>query len=356
MRTAAILLSAVMLTSIALSQISLTSSDGQLFFAPGKSWRYLENSKLSMTMNVGTASSSAQSWTLPTITYTDTVRMDNVLPSATPYASSFRNATHAQRAIQTSGGTTSTYYQYYTLKPDSMISLGNVLRIQGAGKDTAEFTWHRSLDMLLPFTYGTSFTSRDSTPMGPGSYFIRRSTDVCDAFGTFTTPGGTFQAIRKKQTSINQTIFGGVQFSSDTSVQFSLITKEGYFADITPKDKYPIGSTISVTGLSYYTIIATPAGIAGQGSTLPSEPFLDQNYPNPFNPTTTIEYVLPKSGFARLTVQNVLGQEVASLLNGFQGAGRHSVRFVADGLPSGVYFYRLTTSDHVSIGKMNLVK
>jgi hypothetical protein len=356
MRTAAIILSAVMLTSPALSQISLTSSDAQSYFAPGKTWRFLENSNLSTTWNVGTASSSAQSWTLPTITYTDTVRMDNVLPSATPYASSFRNATHAQRAIQSSGGTTSTYYQYYNLKSDSMISLGNALRIQGAGKDTTEFTWHRSLDLLIPFTYGTAFTNRDSIPLSPGSYILQRSTQMCDAFGTFTTPAGTFQVVRKKQTIFSQTIFGGVQVSADTSVQYSFITKEGDGADVTPKDKNPTGSTISITGISYYSIISTPAGIADQGQTLPTEPYLAQNYPNPFNPSTTVQFSIPNTSFVSLKVSNVLGAEIATLVNENKAPGTYKVSWDAGGFPSGVYFYRLIAGGKVFIGKMNLLK
>jgi len=343
------------ISSLAVSQINLTVTDAQAFYAPGKSWRYFENTKFNGTVNIGTASSSAQSWSFPTISYTDTVRIDNMLPSSTPYASKFLRATHARRAIQSSGGTTSTYYEFTRITTDSLIELGDVLRLEGGGVDTTVYSFQTHLSVLFPLTYGKSSSYRDSTVMGPGSWYIQRSTTTCDGFGTVSSPFGTFQAVRQKQTTISQTFFGGVSFSADTSVTFSWITKEGYFVDVDPKDKVPVGSSIVASTLSYSSIITTPTGVSREEA-IPSSPQLSQNYPNPFNPTTTIEYVMPKSGFARLTVQNVLGQEVASLLNGFQGAGRHSVRFVADGLPSGVYFYRLTTSDHVSIGKMNLVK
>ncbi len=356
MRTAAIFLSIVMFTSLAFSQISLTSSDVQSFYAPGKSWRFLENSNLSTTFNVGTTSSSAQSWTLPTITYTDTARMDNVLPSETPYASKFPKATHAQRAIQISGGSTSTYYQFSRMTTDSLFSLGDALRIQRAGTDTTESTFHIGLDMVLPFTYGKSFTNRDSIPIAPGSYIIRRTTDVCDAFGTVVVPGGTFQALRKKQTIISQTFYGGVQFSADTSVQFSFLTKEGYETDITPKDKNPSGSTIPITGISYVTITTTPTGIAGKSQTLPTEPFLAQNYPNPFNPTTTISYQLPAVSALTLNVYDVLGREVARLVNGVQSAGSHSINFDGSSFRSGVYFYRIQAGAYHDTKKLILVK
>jgi hypothetical protein len=356
MRIAAIFLSAIMLTSLALSQITLTSSDAQSFWALGKSWRYLENSNLSTTSNVGTPSSSAQSWTLPTITYTDTIRMDNVILSATPYVSRFPGATHAQRAIRSSGGTTSTHYQFFRITTDSIFSLGNAVRTQAGGKDTTEFTFRTRLDMLLPFAYGKSFGFSDSIPIAPGSYIIQRSTTVYDAFGTLTLPGGTFQALRMKQTSINQTFFGGVQYSADTSGQFTFITKEGYFADITPKDKKSSGGTIPITGITYQTVITSPTGIADQGHTLPTEPFLAQNYPNPFNPATAISYQLPSVTFVTLKVYDVLGKEVATLIEGIQPAGIHTARFDGSSLRSGVYFYRLQTGALSETKKLLLIK
>jgi hypothetical protein len=169
-------------------------------------------------------------------------------------------------------------------------------------------------------------------------------------------PGGTFQAIRKKQIVINQSFFGGVQVSADTFVQFSLITKEGYFADIAPKDKNANGGTISITGLSYSTVITTPAGIAGQGSTLPSGPFLDQNYPNPFNPSTVISYQLSAVSPVTLSVYDVLGKEVATLVDGVQSAGSHTVRFDGSSLRSGVYFYRIQAGAFSETKKLLLIR
>jgi hypothetical protein len=70
---------------------------------------------------------------------------------------------------------------------------------------------------------------------------------------------------------------------------------------------------------------------------------LEQNYPNPFNPMTTIEFTLPEDGFATLKIFNVVGQEIATLVNGFQRAGTpHRISFNASALPSGIYFARLS--------------
>jgi hypothetical protein len=90
--------------------------------------------------------------------------------------------------------------------------------------------------------------------------------------------------------------------------------------------------------------------------TLPNEYSLSQNYPNPFNPTTTIEFSLRQDGRTVLEVFNILGQVVATLVNGELKAGAYQVQFNASGLPSGLYFYRLRSGAFVSIKKMMLLK
>ncbi len=109
-------------------------------------------------------------------------------------------------------------------------------------------------------------------------------------------------------------------------------------------------NTLEVHGLVATAIEKNP------GSQLPTTVKLYPNYPNPFNPTTTIHYVLPKAGNVKLTVYNVLGQRVAQLVSSRQTAGNHEIRFNADQLSSGVYFYRLQANNVVRIGKMMLIK
>lgn len=99
------------------------------------------------------------------------------------------------------------------------------------------------------------------------------------------------------------------------------------------------------------------------GYELPAEYVLEQNYPNPFNPETTISYKLPFSGYTTLKVYDILGKEVATLVNEHQLAGQYSVQLNAaqltnlrHSLSSGVYFYRLTANEYQSIKKMILLK
>ncbi|MDP2303190.1 MAG: lamin tail domain-containing protein [Ignavibacteria bacterium] len=83
---------------------------------------------------------------------------------------------------------------------------------------------------------------------------------------------------------------------------------------------------------------------------------LSQNYPNPFNPSTLIKFSIPEQSHVKLTIYNVLGNEVKTLMNGFKKAGNYVVEFNAGGLSSGVYFYTLYAGKFVETKKLNLIK
>jgi hypothetical protein len=94
----------------------------------------------------------------------------------------------------------------------------------------------------------------------------------------------------------------------------------------------------------------------GDSHQLPAAYGLMQNYPNPFNPTTNISFELPEQAHVRLAVYNVLGQELAVLVNGEKSAGRHTVQFDGASLSSGVYITRMETDGRMFTNKMILAK
>ncbi len=99
----------------------------------------------------------------------------------------------------------------------------------------------------------------------------------------------------------------------------------------------------------YSPVIEVDAG-------LPKQFTLSQNYPNPFNPTTVISYQLPTASTVSLKIYDVLGKEVATLVNGRQEAGTYNFNFNASNLASGIYFYRFQAGNFVQVRKMMLVK
>lgn len=92
------------------------------------------------------------------------------------------------------------------------------------------------------------------------------------------------------------------------------------------------------------------------GEVLQAEFKLNQNYPNPFNPTTQISFYLNKDGNAAMNIFNVLGENVATLFNEHMKAGEHKVEWNANNLPSGIYYYNLTSGENTITKKMLLVK
>jgi len=106
------------------------------------------------------------------------------------------------------------------------------------------------------------------------------------------------------------------------------------------------GSVVSISGVEAkdFTVI------------MPDDYKLEQNYPNPFNPSTTISYDIPSVGHVSLKIYNMLGQEVATLVDQFANPGHYTTRFDGSSLASGVYLYRLMGDRYSSVKKMLLVK
>ena len=143
-------------------------------------------------------------------------------------------------------------------------------------------------------------------------------------------------------------------------------TSNVYFTSITDT-----GSTFqSLTGYlyyshSYYKLVpryqsdfvgySLPTSVEVD-NTIPARFAVSQNYPNPFNPSTIISYSLPKEGYVTVKVYNIIGQEVATLVNAQQSAGTYKVNFDASSLSTGVYFYSVRSGSYNQVKKMMLIK
>jgi hypothetical protein len=138
-------------------------------------------------------------------------------------------------------------------------------------------------------------------------------------------------------------------------------------SQIAPDSLIPANVKTLASGSSLYIAIARVTGTTENslvytgtsvrlGNETPSTFLLSQNYPNPFNPTTAISYQLSAAGNVTLTVFDVLGKEVAILVNEKKEAGEHTIQFNASDLSSGMYFYTLHAGNVVETKKMILMK
>jgi hypothetical protein len=151
----------------------------------------------------------------------------------------------------------------------------------------------------------------------------------------------------------NSPALSGADFegSLNDNAFFAHVAFRGAFA----ADNWALGWT-ALDALDYFGDFTTVASEDDRAPELPSSVALNQNYPNPFNPATTIVFSLQQRTTVRLTVHDLLGREVAVLIDAEQPAGEHSLRFDAMDLPSGVYLYRLDAAGVSLINRMILLK
>ena len=116
------------------------------------------------------------------------------------------------------------------------------------------------------------------------------------------------------------------------------------------------GGTAQISNVEIFSDTLVPVAVDPVNITVPETYSLSQNYPNPFNPNTKIDYSVKANGNVSIKVYNVLGKEVAVLVNEFRNAGIYTVNFDASSLSSGVYFYTIQTGGFTDTKKMILIK
>ncbi|MDR3625421.1 MAG: DUF4434 domain-containing protein, partial [Ignavibacteriaceae bacterium] len=208
------------------------------------------------------------------------------------------------------------YYNSNKAKRDIIIDLGSEKTVQQC---IAYFLYDSSSSILLPTRVNVSISTNNS--------------DFTDA-GVLAIPdiatGTTASSCRCINTLLTSANARYVKFS------------------VTPGSEWTFDDEYEVRNGNSTGVNAEPV--------IPKEYSLSQNYPNPFNPSTVINYQITKKGNVSLKVFNILGKEIAALVNEEKPAGSYSVNFNASSIPSGVYFYQIKSGSYSATKKMILMK
>ena len=294
-----------------------------------------------------------------------------------PYADSFAvaNAVTYFSFSDTSLGFASETWGYTLISDGSGDYEEGIHSLGGAtltdSEDGPITTFFRSIpgdfSFKTPLNFGDEWVSEDSvfttTVFGEfslGTGATSTVTRTVDAWGTMLLPGGeSVEALRVKEVDVQEAApFPGLPPSVFTDITYIFVGKNGETVSV-GKDDGTAADTGSLTGFaSYFNFDGNPTsgtnveepGLAEQGFRL------EQNFPNPFTRESTITFMLDEAGPVALSVYDLLGREVDTLVNGFKAAGKHTLSYTPSELSGGVYLYKLTTPQGTQVRSMTVIQ
>ncbi|MFA5668866.1 MAG: T9SS type A sorting domain-containing protein [Balneolaceae bacterium] len=250
------------------------------------------------------------------------------------------------REFNQGGGSTDIRFDWDNMKKKLVLKSIYTWGLKGVSNSGTTFTQTTSLSL-----FNTGFqTNRTINVYGgtPGIFndgpILAEMGDTVSLYVSARNPDFTIPAIEVT--------------NMPTTATYNPETRHFYWI-VDEKDPAPMtykatrGDIVVTTEVEFVT---GQIGVGTEAMESPSGFELSQNYPNPFNPTTNIQFTLQQAGTVSLKVFNMLGQEVATLVNGRIGAGVQTVEFDASNLASGVYLYRLQAGNKIQTNKMMLIK
>ena len=338
------------------AQITITSADINAQYTVGNSFTSKTDTFVTQ-VDIGQLGSTSWDFSFltpnPAFDFVTTV----VDPNSTPYIGNFPGSNIATKSQIDIMGSTFDIYSYLSVN-GSFNFHGSV----GEVDTILVTTTSNPIEPLgiSPFTFGSTIdyngeqtTVTEITGFPPfTSMTTVISSLVVDAFGQMTLPGGrVVDALRIKDDEIN--IIQGPFPIYSRDISYTFIAKDGSQVNV-PSDTTQAETGVINTGfVSWNDAIVSSVRLE---ETIPNDYSLRQNYPNPFNPSTNIEYTIPSESFVELKVYDILGNEVASLVNEQQQAGVYRADFSGSNLPSGMYFARITANEFTQVVKMILLK
>ena len=231
------------------------------------------------------------------------------------------------------------------------------------------FTYNGSYQIAETLSYGQGFWLKFNGSQIVAIAGTERSFDTLNVaadwnlIGSISSPIATSSITSIPVGIVTSNFF---EFEGSYVIADTIRPGQGYWVKATQAGQIILASSPTASPGARIRIIPTaelPPAVpdeesnsADRTSKTPKEFALNQNYPNPLNPSTVISYSLPVQSYVALKVFNLLGQKVATLVDGVQEPGYKSVRWDASGVPSGMYYYRLQAEKFVDVKKLLLVK
>lgn len=346
------------------AQITVTSTD--VLGLIGKTHEVETDTTFSVSVNVGSAGAN-QTWDFRSVTI-QAERYTNqfVNRQGTPFAAQFPQANFVQKTtFPAEPG--SEFYLYLQVTSASAQTVGSGV----ITPDTSFANPQVAGDITpLPLQFGATWNEALSDTFGdPQTFAIittSNTSNTVDGWGQVRLPIGDFDCLRIRGNSetITKTIFSGTVFLADTTttIDYIWISKNNFYVAMAVSQDGETNPNFTEAA-SFSRLASTTTSVASHSGreAIPEAFELSQNFPNPFNPETKIAFQLRQAGVAELSVFNVTGEKMRTLLSAPMPAGEHTVTW--DGrdasgrnLASGVYVYRLKVGNHESAKTMLLLK
>jgi hypothetical protein len=288
--------------------------------------------------------------------------LDVVDPGSTPASDLFSSATHALINQYDVGQNEATSYTYLIIE-DGNYGEDGLYFIAEVSSSMSEVTIEIDPPgniLQLPVNYQDSWTTTSTkittTELNGAPISTTEaeetSSKLVDGFGTVVLPDGTTEEALRIKIEGERTING----NTEEILSFMFITRSGASLTAVAADPDESDNGVIQTEQVNWNYGNSAPSSVDKIEELANDFALSQNSPNPFNPTTNIQYSIPKASHVSLKVYDVLGNEVATLVNEELSSGVYNSKFVASTLSSGIYFYTLTANNFTATKKLMLVK
>jgi hypothetical protein len=320
------------------------------------------------SLNIGKPGANA-TWDFSALKSNNSVVLANTSVTGTPYAAQRPGATNAMtgavRLTYSGSAVDATAWRYFKYAKNQTAGtavlgvlgdmakgkLGGLLDVFGEWVNAQPDTMY-SLPIKYQGKWNSSYTDTAlitlaTVPVLGPTIKTHKVSYTVDAYGIIKLPGGkTDQGLRIKRVDSS---------STGPGLTYVFVSEHLGRVEVTAKD--PSAPDSGLIDLTIPTIwnAAMPTAVETSGG-IPRVYGLSQNYPNPFNPSTVISWQLPSAGEVKLAVYDLLGREVATLVDRELAPGTYTASFNGARLASGVYIYRLTAGQYVEARKMMLTK